>query len=111
MVTTIVLCCSYMTPPVFISESRDDLLTVLGFREVVVQSGPISVFELPISTVLQTEICRWDEKYQATFNRSCPASSRFSSSDLGAVHRQWGAELARRLQAELGNEYSVEYRT
>lgn len=65
---------------------------------------------LPISDDLKEAIQAWDDEYQSTFDSAYPPDSGFSSPYAQAAHTRQGAELAERLQMELGDAYSVEYR-
>ena len=65
---------------------------------------------LPISPELKLALKSWDEAYQATFDSNYPPDSGFSSAALEASHVKEGVELARRIQVELGDRYSVEYK-
>lgn len=65
--------------------------------------------ELNISDELKEAMQAWDDEYQATFDGDYPPNSGFASSDLEATHFAKGEELAKRLQAELGEGYSVKY--
>lgn len=68
------------------------------------------VNSLPISDDLKEAIQAWDDEYQSTFDSGYPPDSGFISSDLEAAHKRQGAKLAERLQEELGDYYSVEYK-
>ncbi|MBB4017447.1 MULTISPECIES: hypothetical protein [Chelatococcus] len=93
---TVRLANEYLAGPVFCPDSE--------------KMGHIDVDDLPISEELKRAILAWDDEYQATFNSEYPPDSGFKSSDLEAVHIIKGAELAKRLQKELGNNYTVEYK-
>ena len=86
---------AYMEDPIMVKDS--DI-----FHHYDVQS-------LPISDNLKNAIQAWDREYQATFDRDYPPDSGFASPDLEAAHSIKGAELAERLQTELGERYFVEY--
>ncbi|WP_273795281.1 hypothetical protein [Brucella intermedia] len=68
------------------------------------------VNSLPISDDLKEAIEAWDDEYQSTFDSGYPPDSGFISPDLEAAHKRQGAKLAERLQEELGDYYSVEYK-
>lgn len=65
------------------------------------------VKSLAISDSLKEAIQAWNDRYQSTY----PPDSGFESPDAEAAHFRYGAELAVRLQTELGEAYSVEFRT
>ncbi len=69
------------------------------------------VKKLPISDDLKEAIQAWDDEYQGTLDRNYPPDSAFKSPDAETAHTRKGAELAERLQAELGEAYSVKYKT
>jgi hypothetical protein len=58
---------------------------------------------------LKEAIQSWDDEYQSTLDSHYPPDSAFESLDAEAAHTRKGAELAERLQAELGEAYSVKY--
>ncbi|PRA85915.1 hypothetical protein CQ054_10630 [Ochrobactrum sp. MYb29] len=68
------------------------------------------VQSLPISDELKEAIQAWDDEYQSTFDSGYPPDSAFKSQASEATHTKQGAELAERLQAELGEAYSVEFK-
>jgi hypothetical protein len=65
--------------------------------------------QLPISKDLANELNTWGDEYDATLVLDDPVSSGFpdEASENGFAER--GAELARRLAAELAGRYRVEY--
>jgi hypothetical protein len=87
--------CEYLAWPVFCPD--------------VASMGHVNVEDLPISEELKIEILLWDEEYQATYNSAYPPDSGFESTIHKAAHSRKGAELAERLQDELGEGYAVEY--
>ncbi|MCO6181126.1 hypothetical protein [Ciceribacter sp. RN22] len=109
MVKKVILSCQFLTPPVFLYGDEDEMLKSLGYVPQKV-SGPVDISNLPISASLREAIAGWDQQYQNTFNRPYPPDSGFSSPDLKVAHVKQGTELARRLQEELGEGYSVEYK-
>lgn len=72
--------------------------------------GHIDEKELPISEALKADLLNWDVEYQDTFDASYPPDSGFQTPELAEAHQKKGAELARRLQAELGEGFLVEYK-
>lgn len=68
------------------------------------------VEELNISNDLKLAIKLWDDEYQATFDEEYPPDSNFATLDLAEAHKKRGADLAKRLQDELGEGYFVEYK-
>lgn len=94
--TTLRLAKEYLAGPVFCPDFE--------------KMGHIDVEELPVSEELKRAIQAWDSEYQSTFNDDYPPESGFASSELEVAHTRQGAELAERLQAELGEGYSVEYK-
>ncbi len=69
------------------------------------------VKELPISDDLKEAIQAWDDEYQGTLDSHYPPDSAFKSPEAKTAHTRKGAELAERLQAELGEAYNVKYMT
>lgn len=94
--TTLRLAKEYLAGPVFCPDSE--------------KMGHIDVEDLPVSEQLKRAIQAWDSQYQSTFDDEYPPDSGFISPELEAAHERQGAELAERLQEELGDGYSVEYK-
>ncbi|CAM3657288.1 hypothetical protein KIPE111705_19195 [Kibdelosporangium persicum] len=70
--------------------------------------GNLSVYELPISDTLAGELWEWAGIYDGTLDRD-PRSSGFSTEEAGRRFVERGAELAKKLAAELGDGYVVSY--
>ncbi|MEE9453302.1 MAG: hypothetical protein V3V13_02820 [Paracoccaceae bacterium] len=85
----------YLTCPVFCPDPEN--------------MGHINLGDLPISDELRQELVEWNQQYQDTFNEEYPPDSGFSSLELEKTHVQQGAKLAKKLQINLGDTYSVEY--
>ena len=64
---------------------------------------------LPISKDLAEQLTIWGDEYDATLNQDDPASSGFPDEAARNSFAERGAELARRLAAELAGRYQVEY--
>ncbi len=71
--------------------------------------GHVDIDELPISLALKSQILAWDCEYQETFNEDYPPDSGFSSPEAERKHVAEGARIAKSLQQELGEDYTVEY--
>ena len=66
--------------------------------------------ELPISDVLDDDLATWARDFDMTYVRDDPVSSGFATVALAESFVARGAALVDRLQAELGDEWHVEYR-
>ena len=64
---------------------------------------------LPISDELADDLNAWGDDYDATLVLDDPASSGFPDEDAENAFAERGAQLARRLAAELAGRYRVEY--
>lgn len=65
--------------------------------------------KLPISKELADGLNAWGDEYDATLNLDDPASSGFPDKASENAFAERGADLARRLAAELTGRYRVEY--
>ena len=72
--------------------------------------GVVEYDKLPISGALICDLIVWDSEYQATLNVDVPQDSVMLSPDSARLHIERGRVLTKRLQAELGDGYSVSYR-
>jgi len=72
--------------------------------------GHVDLKDLPISENLRVSIVNWNHEYQDTFNSEYPPDSGFATPESEHLHDKKGAVLAKRLQAELGDAYLVEYK-
>lgn len=74
-------------------------------------AGPANIdpAELSISSELAHELLDWADAYDRTLNRSDPLASGFSDAAAEDNFYARGEQLARRLAAELGSRYTVEY--
>ena len=85
----------YMAEPVFCGD--------------VDRMGHIDTDDLPVSDDLKKDLHAWNDEYQSTFDDSYPPDSGFSLPELELAHVIKGAELAERLQVEMGADYDVAY--
>lgn len=65
--------------------------------------------ELPVSASLAAELMRWSDRFDSIFAAGASSSVGFATMREDEEFSQWGASLARRLQEELGADYSVAY--
>lgn len=65
--------------------------------------------ELPIPEALAEEIRAWAARYEATYDRSYPPDSDFSSPAEKEAFDQEGRRLWKALREALGPEYEVTY--
>jgi hypothetical protein len=71
--------------------------------------GNVDPQELPIPPALVEEIRVWAARYEATYNRADPVSSRFSSPADEEDFDREGRRLWRALQESLGPQHEVSY--
>lgn len=71
--------------------------------------GYIDISELKLSRDLQAQITKWDETFQLTFCDEYPPDSGFSSEIQLDAHNSEGMALCKRIQAELGEYYIIEF--
>lgn len=71
--------------------------------------GEIDPKELPISVGLVGDLWTWAATYDATLNRSDPASSGFETSENEAEFEDTGRALTRRLAQELQGVANVRW--
>lgn len=71
--------------------------------------GHVDIEDLPLSQELRVKISAWDSEYQATFNSDYPPDSGFTTPEAERRHVAEGEELAKVMQQELENSYTVEY--
>jgi hypothetical protein len=64
---------------------------------------------LPISADLAVELNVWADEYDATLDLDDPASAGFPDAAAENAFAERGLRLARRLAAELGDGWAVEY--
>jgi hypothetical protein len=62
---------------------------------------------LPLSSALKRELDAWADAYDATLNMDDPAASKFESPADAERFRLRGLELADRLRAELGADFTI----
>ena len=65
--------------------------------------------DLPISPGLRDALRAWAARYDATLNEEYPPDSGFASAEEEHAFTADGLALARRVAAELGPGYQVEY--
>lgn len=65
--------------------------------------------ETGISEDLASAIEAWEEEYEDTYVPDDPASSGFESDEAKAEFNETGRALARRVAAELGSGWEVDY--
>jgi hypothetical protein len=66
---------------------------------------------LPISQELQGSLSEWAARYDETLNQSDPVRSGFSTPQKEADFKEDGIRLAKRLQVELGSNFTVIYKS
>ena len=71
--------------------------------------GDVDPASLPISAGLVADLAVWAAAWDAILDRDDPAASRFSSPAAEAAFRARGADLARRLEAELGPGWAIDH--
>lgn len=64
---------------------------------------------LPISDELKTYLDAWRTRFDSNLHEDYPPDSRFASTEEKRAFDEVGAELATRLQAELGPGVAVTY--
>jgi hypothetical protein len=74
-------------------------------------SENLPIDRLSISSTLASDLEEWALEYDSTLDQDDPVSSGFSTVEVEGAHEfaTHGEQLARRLAAELGNEYTVSY--
>lgn len=94
--TYVCLSMGYMEEPVMMRDSG-------GFRY-------LDAKDLNVSSKLKEELQDWNDQYQNTLDHDDPMGSGFSEPQLEKAHVERGAELAKRLQEELGDGCLVDYK-
>lgn len=72
-------------------------------------SAPVNPVDLLISPSLAADVRSWANNFDVAMDRTSPPTKRFASSAEAIAFVDRGAALVRRLQAELGDEWHVEY--
>lgn len=85
----------FFAPPIFCSDPD--------------KMGHVEVDDLPVSDSLKIALSAWDAEFQSTYNDSYPPDLGFQSPEIQLAHCKRGEELAKLLQAELGDMFMVEY--
>lgn len=70
-----------------------------------------AAYELNIPSPLAQRIEDWGDQFEVTFAPDDPASSGFKNADDREKFIEAGKSLVQDLQAALGDEYELEYRT